>query len=125
MMGRLPAYGFFIRHADRVRLRNVDCIADMPDGRPAIVCDDTRDLVFAGLGLTPPSGDAPFIQLKGVHGAFITGMHLPPGSKALAQISGAASAGISFAGNALGSEREAVVFTDGATSGAVEQNLSR
>jgi polygalacturonase len=28
MFGRLPSYGFFVRHADRVRLRDVQCITD-------------------------------------------------------------------------------------------------
>lgn len=122
MMGRLPAYGFFIRHTDRVRLRNVECIADKPDGRPAIVCSDLSGLVLAGLDLTPPSGNAPLVQLSDVRVAFITGMHMPLGSKAFAEISGATSAGISFAGNALGKVGEAVVFSDGATSKALEEN---
>ena len=34
MMGRLPSYGFFVRHADRVRLRNIECITDQA-GRAA------------------------------------------------------------------------------------------
>ena len=64
MMGRLPAFGFYIRHADRVRLRNIEVIADKPDARPAIVCDDVNDVIFAGLELSAPTGGAPVFDLR-------------------------------------------------------------
>jgi polygalacturonase len=119
MMGRLPAYGFFVRHADRVRLRNVECITDKPDGRPAIICNDTQDLILDGLKLTAPAGNAAPIELQSVRRAFITGMRMPFGAKVLAQISGADSSGLSFAGNAFEPDRETVIYTDGATAGAL------
>jgi len=78
-MGRLPAYGFFVRHADRVRLRNVECIADKPDARPAIVCDDVDDIIFAGLELTAPAGAAPLFDLRNTRRVFLTGMRSPAG----------------------------------------------
>lgn len=64
MMGRLPAYGFYVRHADRVRLRNLEVIADKPDARPAVVCDDVNDVILAGLELSAPSGGAPVFDLR-------------------------------------------------------------
>ncbi len=117
MMGRLPAYGFFVRHADRVRLRNVECITDKPDGRPAIVCNDTQDLILDGLELTAPAGNAAPIELQSVQRAFVTGMRMPLGAEVLARISGADSSGLSFAGNAFEPDRETVIYTDGATAG--------
>jgi polygalacturonase len=119
MMGRLPAYGFFVRHADHVRLRNVEYITDRPDGRPAIVCNDVNDLILDGLELTAPAGSVPVIELEGVHRALITGMRMPVGAKVLAQISGADSSGLSFAGNAFEPNGKTVVYTDGATAGAL------
>jgi polygalacturonase len=117
MMGRLPAYGFFVRHADRVRLRNVECITDKPDGRPAILCNDTQDLILDGLELTAPAGNAAPIELQSVHRAFISGMRMPVGAKVLARISGADSSGLLFAGNGFEPDRENVIYTDGATAG--------
>jgi polygalacturonase len=119
MMGRLPAYGFFVRHADRVRLRNVECITDKPDGRPAILCNDTQDLILDGLELTAPAGNAAPIELQSVHRAFISGMRMPVGAKVLARISGADSSGLLFAGNGFEPDRENVIYTDGATAGAL------
>lgn len=119
MMGRLPAYGFFVRHADRVRLRNVECITDKPDARPAIVCDDAEDLIFAGLELSAPSGDAALIELRNTRRAFLTGMRMPSGTKVLARVSGAHSSSISLLGNSLENGQLAAVCTDGATTQAL------
>ena len=115
MMGRLPAYGFFIRHSDRVRLRNVEYITDKPDGRPAIVCDDANDLILDHLELSAPAGNAAVIELENVHRASITGMPKPPGAKVIVQISGPDSSGVSFSGNAFEPNRKTVDYTDGAT----------
>jgi hypothetical protein len=119
MMGRLPAHAFFIRHADRVRLRNVECITDRPDGRPAIVCDDVKDLILADLELAAPAGDAAVIELKGTQRAFLTGMRIPTAAKAYMTISGSDSSDISFAGNSFKPDQHNVTFTDGATERAI------
>jgi hypothetical protein len=120
MMGRLPAYGFFVRHADRVRLRNVECITDKPDGRAAIVCDDVNDLILAGLELSAPAGGSPLIDLRNTRRAFLTGMRSPLGIAVFAQVSGAASAGITLLGNSVSQGQKAVSYADGATKEATE-----
>jgi hypothetical protein len=114
MMGHLPAYGFYMRHADRVKMQNVECRADSPDGRPAIVCDDVEDAVFAGLDLTAPAGGAPVFDLRNTRRTVIAGTHAPAGSKVLVQVSGAQSAGIKLTANTLGPDQQAVSFTNGA-----------
>jgi hypothetical protein len=114
-MGRLPAYGFFVRHADRVRLRNVECIADKPDGRPAIVCDDVEDVILGGLELSAPAGGAPVIDLRNTRRAFLTGMRSPLGNNAFTQVGGAGSNGIVLLGNSLNAGQKAVSYTDGAS----------
>ncbi len=114
MMGRLPAYGFYIRHADRVRLRDIEVITDKPDGRPAIVCDDVNDAIFSGLELSAPGGGAPVFDLRDTRRAFLTGMRSPVGAEVFAQVSGAGSAGITLLGNALNGSQRAVSYTDGA-----------
>lgn len=120
MMGRLPAYGFYIRHADRVRLRNVECIADKPDARPAIVCDDVDDVILAGLELSAPVGSAPLFDLRGTRNAFLTGMRSPAASQVFAQVSGKDSSGITFLSNALAKGQKFLTYTDGATEGATK-----
>ncbi len=115
MMGRLPAFAFFVRHADRVRLRNIEYITDKPDSRPAIVCDDVDDVILAGLELSAPAGDAPLINLRNTRRAFLTGMRAAAGSRVFAAVSGAGSSGISLLGNSLSKGQQAVSLTGGAT----------
>ncbi len=44
MFGELPAWGFYLRHADGITMKNINIgIAD-PDYRPAMVVDDVRNL---------------------------------------------------------------------------------
>jgi polygalacturonase len=120
MMGRLPSYGFFVRHADRVRLRNVQCVTDLPDERPAIVCDDVDDVILGGLDLSAPVGGAPLIDLRNTRRAFLTGMRSPAGIKVFAQVSGAGSSAISLSGNSLDQGQQAATYTDGATEGSTK-----
>jgi hypothetical protein len=120
MMGRLPAYGFFVRHADRVRLRNVEYITDKPDGRPAIICDDVNDIILGGLELSAPQGGGPLIELKNTRRAFLTGMRAPEECRILAQISGSESAGINLLGNSIAKGQEAVSYVNGASMNAAK-----
>jgi polygalacturonase len=43
MFGRLPAYGFYVRHARGLRFRNLNLTTAKPDGRPPMVRDDVED----------------------------------------------------------------------------------
>lgn len=101
MMGHLPAFGFYLRHVDRVRLRNIEYIADSADARPAVVCDDVSDAIFDGLELTAPAGDAPLLDIRNTQRALIKGMRLPAQASVLALVSGASSSGIRLLGNAF------------------------
>jgi polygalacturonase len=120
MMGRLPAYGFYVRHADRVRLRNIEVIADKPDFRPAVVCDDVNDVILAGLELSAPAGGAPVLDLRNTRRAFVTGMRAPIGSSVLVQVSGTGSADIRLVGNSLEHGQQAVIYAGGATKDATK-----
>jgi len=51
----LPAWGFYIRHAEAVTFRNVNLRAAARDYRPAVVLDDVCDSDFKGLKASAPS----------------------------------------------------------------------
>lgn len=71
MFGTLPAYGFFCRHANNLRLHNIDLTFNEDDQRPAIVCDDVHDLDIFGLRAdVSPTADS-CIRLRNVHDALI------------------------------------------------------
>jgi hypothetical protein len=119
MMGRLPAYGFYIRHADQVELRDVTCIADQRDERPAIVCEDVQDATFSGLSLSAPARGAPVFALSDAQRVLITGVEAPAGSKVLAQVSGENSSGIKLTADTLQRGQQATRLVDGAPPNAV------
>ena len=50
MWKELPAWGFYLRHADNITLRNVTLRVGEKDYRPAIVADDVENLVLDHMG---------------------------------------------------------------------------
>ena len=60
-MQMLPAYGFYVRHADGVRFENVELSYAGDEERPAITLDDAAGAEMAGCRLKPPSGPHPAI----------------------------------------------------------------
>ncbi len=48
MFGVLPAYGFFCRHVKGLTFRDVNLTFVEPDYRPALICDDVRNLNLNG-----------------------------------------------------------------------------
>jgi polygalacturonase len=116
LFGHFPSYGFYIRHADRVRLRDIELIADKPDERPAMICEDVEDVILSGLDASAPVGGAPLIDLKSTRRAFLTGMRAPANAAVFAQIGGADSSAIALTGISTGPQQEAVRYVDGATA---------
>lgn len=58
---KLPAYGFYVRHADGVRLENVRLrYADGREERPAVVTDDA-DVTLVGCDFMNPQGTLPTV----------------------------------------------------------------
>lgn len=49
MFGELPAWGFYIRHADGVKIKNMRLLCRGVDYRPALVADDVNGLDLNGL----------------------------------------------------------------------------
>lgn len=64
MFGRLPAHGLHIRRAKGIRFRNIEIIADVPDPRPAIVCDDVTDITIADFESTSSNPVAQTLCLR-------------------------------------------------------------
>ncbi len=65
MFGELPAWGLYVRHASRIRLRHCAFRHQEAGFRPAIVADDVQGLGIEELQL--PTGDAdPVVVLKKV-----------------------------------------------------------
>jgi hypothetical protein len=49
MFGTLPAFGFFVRHAQGISMRDIVLTTMTPDSRLPIVLQDVRDLTIANV----------------------------------------------------------------------------
>ena len=78
MFGRLPAHGFYVRHVDGLRLRNIDISATKTEARPVIVCDDVANLEIDGLRSTSTIGSLPTVKLIQTRRAMLRNCVAPP-----------------------------------------------
>ena len=80
MFGELPAWGFYVRHAEGITFQNVSLRAVANDYRPAFVFDDAEQILLEALRLSS-AGDHPLIVLNGVKGFSLKETVPPPGTK--------------------------------------------
>ncbi len=65
LFGKIPAYGFFIRHVDGIEFNNVEVQFMNEDSRPAFVLDDVQNADFNNVN-TQKVNDIPTFVLKNV-----------------------------------------------------------
>jgi polygalacturonase len=56
MFGKLPAYGFYVRHAKDVKLSDITLRSKATEGRPGIVVADSRQFTFTGVDIQTSQG---------------------------------------------------------------------
>jgi polygalacturonase len=99
MFGRLPAYGFYCRHAKDLKLLNVQLQLAAADKRHALVAEDIESISINDLE-TPFTQDAgTIIRLKDVKGALIRGCRPPAGTDTFLKLQGSASEDIMLTAN--------------------------
>lgn len=86
MFGELPAYGLYCRHVDGLTLHNVNVGFETPDYRPAVTCEDVRNLDVDGLRAHCVADGAPMIVLSAVQGALIRGCSPPETASAFLRL---------------------------------------
>lgn len=72
MFGRLPAYGFYIRHAEDVMLDQFNLSFDATDIRPAVFCEDVQGLEISNLKAEGTGKTPELIRLVQVRNALIS-----------------------------------------------------
>jgi hypothetical protein len=112
MFGPLPAYGLYCRHVHGLTLRNVDVRWAERDERPALVCDDVRNLRIDGFTGTCVTDGTPLMMFRDVQDALVRGCVAPPGVSAFLDVRSPAS-GISMIGNDLSGARSPLALGDG------------
>jgi len=121
MFGRLPAYGFYCRHVSGIKFDNVRMAAAEPDQRPALHCEDVKDLRVDRLDASAPLSSEPLIRLVNVQGGVVAGCSAPAGTTTALEIDGAESKNIRLVGNDFSRARSAWQLRSGAPAGAVAE----
>jgi polygalacturonase len=101
MLGVLPAYGLFCRHARGVVLDDIRVRTETPDARHALVCDDVEDLDMIALHAASQPGAEPVVRLDQVRRAMVRGCRAPEGTGVFLEVGGARSEAIVLAENDL------------------------
>lgn len=119
MFGVLPAYGFLVRHAENVKLRNVELRFKDQDYRPALVCDDVEGLEVFNLDAESREKTPALIWLRQVTGAFIHGCRPEGLAESFVRLDGGKTRDISLNGNDLSRVKNVYDKGDGVPEDAV------
>ena len=76
MFGELPAWGFYIRHADGIKIRNMVLTCKGKDYRPAFIADDVNGLSLNDMNI-PRITSQPVILLNKVSQSDLKGIRMP------------------------------------------------
>jgi len=106
MFGMLPAYGFYCRHAQGLRLSRIQVGTVHPDPRPALVCEDVSGLEL--FGWRAGTSESPTVVLQDVQDALVHGCQAAAGTGTWLQVGGGKSAGIKLVANELSGAKQGV-----------------
>ena len=98
MFGLLPAAGFYCRHVKNLRLLDTSVTFEHEDARPALVCEDVKDLRISDFG-APNSN--PVIVLRDTRDAWLEANRAPQGNEVYLRLEGKQTDRISIAANDL------------------------
>jgi hypothetical protein len=118
MFGRLPSYGFYCRHVDGLRMKDIVIGAARGESRPALVCDDVQGLEVDGLKTLAAANSQPVVKLIDTRGAWLRGCSAPAGTKVFLQLDGQRTERIALTGSDLAGAAKAVEASGGAPAGA-------
>jgi polygalacturonase len=110
MFGRLSAYGFYVRHAHGLKLKNVS-VDGASDPRPLFFSEDVGGLSLTNLSGTASSPSQPLLRMKNVRDASIQSCKAPAGTAVFVEISGEASRNISLRQNDLSQAKQPLETT--------------
>ena len=118
--GNLPSYGFFIRHAKNVTLKDVKLTYKSEEPRSAIMCDDVAGINLHYLKIKSSSESEAAMQFNNTTNAFITGCSVSPETKIFLKLNGETTNNIHLMNNNLRSVKKVYEIESGLTECNIE-----
>ncbi|MES2418833.1 MAG: glycosyl hydrolase family 28 protein [Bacteroidota bacterium] len=109
---KIPAYGIWARHTKGLKLLNIKFNLGTNDLRPALVCEDGKDLLVNNLILPETKAAEAIIRLENVIGAAISGVNVKGDAEVLVKIEGANSKAIKVTNNKADSVKKQIDQTN-------------
>lgn len=125
MFGKLPAYGFYCRHVDGLRLTNIQLQLAGADKRHAFVLDDVKNATLDGLDAAWSTGAAAPLRLADVQDVWIRGYRPAPEMDVFLKVQGARTEGVTLTGNDFRGIKKVVEMDEGVPKTAVAQMANR
>lgn len=120
MFGVLPAYGFYVRHAQGLRFDHLDLSYAKPEARPALMLEDVKDADVMGLRAQVSGESVALVHCRQVQNALISGCRLGSSDHPLVAVFGKGNSNLNLIGNVcprpveLGPEvKQDVVYIEG------------
>ena len=101
MWGELPAYGFFVRHAARVKFHDCTFTLASEDTRPAFVLDDLREAELVGVRAAATGKTQAAVVLSGVNSCTIERSQVQGGARSFVRLNGKGNSGVRIINNDL------------------------
>ena len=76
MFGELPAWGFYLRHTEGIKMINVTLSYLKEDFRPAFVVDDVKGIQLTGLSI-PTAKEMPILYFNNSSGIVTKNLKMP------------------------------------------------
>lgn len=76
MFGELPAWGFYLRHAEGIKMKNVKINYREDDFRPAMVLDDVKGIDMTDVDI-PTAKEMPVIYFNNSSGIVLNNLKIP------------------------------------------------
>lgn len=107
---KIPAYGIWARHVKGLKLINVKFNLASNDVRPALLCEDGKELTVSNWDLPANTGAEAIVRLENVAVANINGLSIKGDAQALVRVEGANSKGIQVTNNKSSAIKKQVEF---------------
>jgi len=121
IFGVLPAYGFYIRHANNITLRDIQLRTTSEDERPAVFCEDVCMLRISGLMAGASLNSPQHIRLLNTKDVTISQCFPKDPVPVFVSVEGEESGGIVLINNRLKNARTNLVLEEGLATNTVTE----